>query len=178
MPAVPGGFVPGRSALTLIGDDAAVPRQANLPAGGLWRLVLGVLGLGLLAIGPFLVYAAAFLVTDEPTLNRWIMAAAGVGVTLSCLGLARREALRHDRARRDQRRLETVGVAATAEIAAVRPASLGEESGIEVSLLIGGPGFEPFATTSQCKEHPSLEVGARLNAVVDPTDRLYAIVLS
>ncbi|MER7267011.1 hypothetical protein ABT344_01670 [Micromonospora carbonacea] len=176
MPVVPGGFVPGRSALTLIGDDAPGPRQANPPASGFWRLLLGVLGLGLLAIGPVLVYAAAFLATDEPTVNRWVMGAAGVGVTLSCLGLARREARQHDRARRDQRRLETVGVAATAEITAMRPASLGEESGIEVSLLISGPGFEPFATASQCKEHPSLKVGARLNAVVDPTDRLYAIV--
>ena len=67
-------------------------------------------------------------------------------------------------------------MAATAEITAVRPISLGEESGVELKLLISGPGFEPFESTSQCKDHPALTVGGRLNAVVDPTDRLYAIV--
>ncbi|MFG3705879.1 hypothetical protein ACGF7U_14255 [Micromonospora sp. NPDC047670] len=167
--------MPGRTAL--IGSDTDHgPRQANPPPSGVGRLVSRALGFPLLLIGPFMVYAAAFLATSEPTVNRWIMAVAGVGVTGSCVMLALREARLDDRARRDQRRLEAVGVPATAEITAVRPTSLGEESGIELSLLISGPGFEPFASASRCKEHPGLEVGARLNAVVDPTDRLYAIV--
>lgn len=54
----------GRSALTLIDGDAAVPRQASPPANGFWRLLLGVLGLGLLAIGPFLVGARLNAVVD------------------------------------------------------------------------------------------------------------------
>ncbi|SCF31537.1 hypothetical protein GA0070563_108107 [Micromonospora carbonacea] len=62
----------------------------------------------------------------------------------------------------------------------MRPTSLGGESGSggrsEVSLLISGPGFEPFESASQCKGHSSLKAGARVNAVVDPTDRLCAIV--
>ncbi|GAA2586531.1 hypothetical protein GCM10010399_15690 [Dactylosporangium fulvum] len=45
-----------------------------------------------------------------------------------------------------------------------------------MSLLISGPGFEPFESASQCKDHPALKVGTQLNAVVDPTDGLYAIV--
>ncbi|MEV0734172.1 hypothetical protein [Polymorphospora sp. NPDC050346] len=138
--------------------------------------MLRVLEVPLLLIGPFLVYAAAFLATDEPTANRWIMAVAGVGVTVSCVGLARFESRLNGQARRDQRRLETIGVLASAEITAVRPISLGEESGIELTLLISGPGFEPFESVSQCEDHSALRVGAQLNAVVDPTDGLYAIV--
>ncbi|KXK59933.1 hypothetical protein AWW66_21665 [Micromonospora rosaria] len=138
--------------------------------------MLWLLGLPLLLIGPFMVYAAVALATSEPSLNRWIMGVAGVGVTISCAKLARYESRLRERARRELHRLEAVGVAATAEITAVRPTSLGEESGVELSLLISGPGFEPFESTSQCKDDPALTVGARLNAVVDPTDRLYAIV--
>ncbi|MEE6260738.1 hypothetical protein [Plantactinospora sonchi] len=175
MPIVPRGYAPGRSAVTGAGGDSG-PRQADLPSGGFLRLVLWLLGIPLLLIGPFLVYAAAFLATSEPSLNRWIMGVAGVGVTISCVKLAGYELRLHDRARRDLRRLEAVGVAATAEITAVRPTSLGEESGVELNLLISGPGFEPFESTSQCKDDSALTVGARLNAVVDPTDRLYAIV--
>ncbi|BCL17308.1 hypothetical protein [Micromonospora sagamiensis] len=174
MPTVPRGHAPGRSALTLPGTEG--PRQANLPSGGSARLLLRVLEVPLLLLGPFMVCAAAFLATDEPTTNRWIMAVAGVGVTASSVGLVRYEARLRDRARRDLRRLETVGVAATAEITAIRPTSLGEEEGIELSLLISGPGFAPFGSASQCKDHPALKVGARLNAVVDPSDGLYVIV--
>jgi hypothetical protein len=175
MPLVPRGYVPGRSALIWSGTDHGW-RQANLSSKRFGRLVPRVLAAPLLLIGPFLVYAAAFLATGEPTGNRWIMAVAGVAVTVSCVKLVLHEARLDDRARRDQRRLEAIGVPATAEITAVRPTSLGEESGIELSLLIRGFGLEPFESVSSCKDHPDLRVGARLNAVVDPTDRLYAIV--
>ncbi|MDW5323571.1 hypothetical protein [Plantactinospora sp. KLBMP9567] len=85
-------------------------------------------------------YAAAFLAAGEPTGNRWIMAVAGVAVTVSCVRLVLHEARLDDRARRDQRRLEAIGVPATAEITAVRPTSPGEESGIELRLLISASG--------------------------------------
>ncbi|MEH1165299.1 hypothetical protein V6V47_07920 [Micromonospora sp. CPCC 205539] len=175
MPIVPRGYAPGRSALTGAGTDSG-PRQVNLPSSGLLRGVLWFLGAPLLLIGPFLAYAAVFLATSETTMNRWILGVAGVGVTISCVKLARRESRLHERAQRDLRRLEAAGVTATAEITAVRPISLGEESGTELTLLISGPGFEPFESTSRCKDDSALTVGARLNAVVDPTDRLYAIV--
>lgn len=41
--------------------------------------MLWLLGLPLLLIGPFMVYAAAFLATGEPTANRWIMGSPGWG---------------------------------------------------------------------------------------------------
>ncbi|WP_433318505.1 hypothetical protein ACQP0U_12385 [Micromonospora sp. CA-269861] len=176
MPAVPRGYTPGRSALTGAGNDAG-PRQVDLPAGGFQRLVLRFLGLPLLLlIGPSMVFAAALLATSEPVLNRWILGVAGVGVTFSCVKLARHESRSHERARRDLRRLEATGVTGTAEIHAVRPTSLGEESGVELDLLVSGPGFDPFESTSRCRDHHALTVGTRLNVVVDPTDRLYAIV--
>lgn len=167
--------MPGRSALIVRGSDNE-PRQATQSSSGIGRGILRVLQVPLLLIGPLMVYAAAFLATSESTVNRWILAGAGVGVAIYCVRLTLSEARLDARARQDHRRLEAVGVAATAEITAVRPTSLGEESGIELSLLISGYGFEPFESASQCKEHPSLRVGARLNAVVDPANRLYAIV--
>lgn len=50
------------------------------------------------------------------------------------------------------------------------------DSGVALSLRISGPGLEPFAAVSECREDPSLVVGARLAAVVDPADNLFAIV--
>ncbi|GAA2398825.1 hypothetical protein Cme02nite_07640 [Catellatospora methionotrophica] len=138
--------------------------------------MLRVLGFALLLVGPFMTFAAVFLATGESVGNRWILGVAGLAVTVSCLRLINHESRLDVRARQDRLRLETAGLPATAEITGVRATSLGEESGVELTLLISGTGFEPFESTSKCKDDEVLKVGARLNAVVDPADRLYAIV--
>jgi hypothetical protein len=46
-----------------------------------------------------------------------------------------------------------------------------------VGLRGSGPGFRTFETTWKRSKHPALRVGLQLTAVVDPSDRLYRVVL-
>lgn len=75
----------------------------------------------------------------------------------------------HTVAEREQnRRLDAVGIPATAEITDLTDVeSDGESSGVEVGLRVGGPGLRTFETTWRRTHHPALRVGRRLAAVVD-----------
>ncbi|WP_416955293.1 hypothetical protein [Streptomyces sp. Agncl-13] len=70
--------------------------------------------------------------------------------------------------REQNRRLDAVGVPATAEITDLTDfESDGESSGVEVGLRVSGPGLRTFETTWRRTHHPALRVGRRLAAVVD-----------
>ncbi|MFG2779810.1 hypothetical protein ACGFY7_18405 [Streptomyces prunicolor] len=75
----------------------------------------------------------------------------------------------HTVAEREQnRRLDAVGVPATAEITDLTDVeSDGESSGVEVGLRVSGPGLRTFEATWRRTHHPALRVGRRLAAVVD-----------
>ncbi|MFI6542045.1 hypothetical protein ACIBO9_02250 [Streptomyces prunicolor] len=75
----------------------------------------------------------------------------------------------HTVAEREQnRRLDAVGVPATAEVTDLTDVeSDGESSGVEVGLRVSGPGLRTFETTWRRTHHPALRVGRRLAAVVD-----------
>ncbi|MER7922490.1 hypothetical protein ABTY96_05035 [Streptomyces sp. NPDC096057] len=70
--------------------------------------------------------------------------------------------------REHNRRLDAVGIPATAEITDLTDVDWsGEESGVEVGLRVSGPGLRTFETTWRRTHHPGLRVGRRLDAVVD-----------
>ncbi|MFD9602421.1 hypothetical protein OG609_02000 [Streptomyces sp. NBC_01224] len=72
--------------------------------------------------------------------------------------------------REHNRRLDAVGVPATAEITDLTDFDWsGEESGVTVGLRVSGPGLRTFETTWKRTHHPALRVGLRLPAVVDPS---------
>ncbi|MFC9618788.1 hypothetical protein ACFTXM_01875 [Streptomyces sp. NPDC056930] len=72
--------------------------------------------------------------------------------------------------REHNRRLDAVGVPATAEITDLTDFDWsGEESGVAVGLRVSGPGLRTFETTWKRTHHPALRVGLRLTAVVDPS---------
>ena len=73
-------------------------------------------------------------------------------------------------------RLRRDGVAATAEVVASRGVSLGEESGVEVTLRISGDGFPAFQVAHRGGHGAIDKLGARFPLVVDPRDRAYMIV--
>ncbi|MFD4877034.1 hypothetical protein ACFWOB_27250 [Streptomyces sp. NPDC058420] len=70
--------------------------------------------------------------------------------------------------REHNRRLDAVGIPATAEIIDLTDFDWsGEESGVEVGLRVSGPGLRTFGTTWRRARHPGLRVGRQLDAVVD-----------
>lgn len=79
--------------------------------------------------------------------------------------------------RKHNRRLDAVGVPATAEIITLTEWDTGDDSGAVVGMRITGPGLRTFEATWKRSSHPGLRVGLRLDAVVDPATRLYRVVL-
>ncbi|MFJ9896484.1 hypothetical protein ACIQPR_24485 [Streptomyces sp. NPDC091280] len=78
--------------------------------------------------------------------------------------------------REHNRRLDAVGVPATAEILDLTDLEgNGEESGVLVELRISGPGLRTFETTWKRSHHPFLRVGLRCGAVVDPAGRRFRV---
>ncbi|MFF0189129.1 hypothetical protein [Streptomyces sp. NPDC005244] len=74
------------------------------------------------------------------------------------------------------RRLETVGIRATAEIIALTLVSSDEGHVYEVVMRVSGSGLVPFEVTESRAGGTDLHVGAHLRALVDPSDRSYAIL--
>ncbi|WEH34318.1 hypothetical protein PZB75_13705 [Streptomyces sp. AM 4-1-1] len=69
------------------------------------------------------------------------------------------------------RRLEVVGVRATAEIRALTLAASDETDTCEVVMRISGPGLAPFEVRQNRAGGADMRVGARPRALVDPSDR-------
>ncbi|MFD4558495.1 hypothetical protein ACFWP5_29985 [Streptomyces sp. NPDC058469] len=80
--------------------------------------------------------------------------------------------------REQNRRLDAVGVPATAEITDLTCFDWdGEASGVEVGLRVSGPGLRTFEATWRRTHHPALRVGRRLAAVVDPSGGRFRVEL-
>ncbi|ADI04625.1 hypothetical protein SBI_01504 [Streptomyces bingchenggensis BCW-1] len=77
--------------------------------------------------------------------------------------------------REHNRRLDAVGVAATAEITELTDWDDGDDVGVTVGLRVSGPGFRTFETTWRRSHHGALRVGLRLTAVVDPYNGIFRV---
>jgi hypothetical protein len=102
---------------------------------------------------------------------------AGIGFTVICTPLGIAIWCHTGVQRKQNRRLDDDGVAATAEILTMTEIAWGEDNGVALGLRVSGPGFETFETTWRRSAHPSLRVGLRLTAVVDPSDYLFRVLL-
>lgn len=71
--------------------------------------------------------------------------------------------------REHNRRLDAVGVPATAEITQLTDWDDGEEAGVVLGLRVSGPGFRTFEASWRRSADDALWVGLRLTAVVDPS---------
>ncbi|MGY0230870.1 hypothetical protein [Longispora urticae] len=165
--------VPGRGDVVVTPADPSMPRQAAVPMGTPARLFLYAAGAVISLIGPALLVAA--FAADLTTGERWPLAGGGVLAILIGVPCTALMWNHMRRAHRDSLRLAAAGVDAVAEIIMFSPAAIGDEDGVELVLWISGPGFG-FEALSLCRDHPSLVAGARLNAIVDPSDHLFAIV--
>ncbi|QFQ95672.1 hypothetical protein F9278_05170 [Streptomyces phaeolivaceus] len=77
--------------------------------------------------------------------------------------------------RERNRRLDTVGVASTAEVTDLTAWEDAEDAGVLVGLRISGPGFGTFETTWKRSSDYGLRVGLRFEVVVDPVGSLYRV---
>ncbi|GGX94971.1 hypothetical protein [Streptomyces fructofermentans] len=80
------------------------------------------------------------------------------------------------RNRAGTRRLEAVGVRATAEVLTSTLTASDEGHTYEVVMRVSGFGFEPFEVTQSRTGSAGLSAGARLQALVNPHDCSYAIL--
>ncbi|WP_329252284.1 hypothetical protein [Streptomyces canus] len=123
---------------------------------------------GLCLSGPVLLTVAGFTGTAGLLL-------AGVLCTVLCTPLGIVLWAHTDNEREYNRRLDTVGVPATAEVTELTDWDDGEQAGVTVGLRISGPRCPTFEATWKRSKHPALRVGLRIPAVVDPADRLFRI---
>ncbi|MGW6922732.1 hypothetical protein ACWGA9_15865 [Streptomyces sp. NPDC054950] len=150
------------------GTGDAEPKQVS-DTGLYGTVVLYSTALGMCVCGPvmlgFTLFAAAPLLLG------------GILSTLLCtplgIGLWAHASLE----RADNRRLDAVGVTATAEVTDLTAWEDGDDAGVTVALRVSGPGFRTFETTWKRSRHPALRVGLRLAAVVDPADNLFRVSL-
>lgn len=150
------------------GRTGAEPTQTS-EVGPYGTLVLYSTAVGMCGCGP--VMLGFTLLADAPLLL------GGILSTLLCtplgIGLWAHTSLE----RSNNRRLDTVGVTATAEVTDLTDWDDGDDAGVTVALRVSGPDFRTFETTWKRSRHPALRVGLRLTAVVDPADNVFRVHL-
>lgn len=153
-------------------DDANGPEPTRVseigPHGALFLYSVAV---GLCLCGPALLVSAAFANSGDGA----GLLLAGILSTVLCIPLGIVIWANTSWERENNRRLDAVGVAATAEVTDLTDWDDGEQAGVTAGLRISGPGFRTFETTWKRSKHPALRVGLRLTAVVDPAGNLFRI---
>ncbi|MEO3755238.1 hypothetical protein [Streptomyces sp. B6B3] len=149
-------------------DDDSGPEPTRVSEIGLLGAVfLYSTAAGLCLCGPVMLAFGAFAGAG--------LLLAGVLCTVLCAPLGIGLWANTSVERENNRRLDAVGVAATAEITGLTDWDDGEQTGVIVGLRISGGAFRTFETTWKRSRHPALRVGLRLTAVVDPADNLFRV---
>ncbi|WP_328778492.1 hypothetical protein OHT68_03835 [Streptomyces canus] len=156
-------------AFELAGDSSGREPTQTSRIGPCGALFLYSTAAGLCLSGPVLLTVAGFTGSASGVLL------AGVLCTVLCAPLGVVLWANTDNEREYNRRLDTVGVAATAEVTELTDWDDGEEAGVTVGLRFSGPGCPTFEATWKRSKHPALRVGLRLPAVVDPADHLFRV---
>ncbi|MGW6213588.1 hypothetical protein [Streptomyces sp. NPDC055109] len=148
----------------------AEPIQVSTLNGVGAALMRGLAALILLC-GPVVLAIAASSLTHS-----WV--ALLVGALATVVGIPAGVAVWRlaGRNRAATRRLERVGIRATAEIIALTLVSSDEGHVYEVVMRLSGSGLVPFEVTQSRAGGTDLHVGAHLRALVDPADHSFAIL--
>jgi hypothetical protein len=144
------------------------PRYVKDPGPGV--KVSTLIGCGLLALcGPALILFAALRADGTiGVLGGIVLTLVAVPFSLWIWRGTRRLSER-------LRRLDSLGVPATAEIVAALPGPIGEKRAYTVGLRVTGDGFAPFEATLRCDPDERLTVGEMLAATVDPGSRVFRV---
>nr|BFE62953.1 hypothetical protein GCM10020063_074790 [Dactylosporangium thailandense] len=151
------------------------PREAETRIGPIGALLSRILFLAICLPGPVLLAGALTLGPPLSPGEFWGLLAGDLLTTVAGVGFGVFGWRLVTRSRRDARRLDAAGVAATAEILTVSNHLGGEDPGLELRLRISGPGFATFEADTIRPDDPALRPGAALPAVVDPADRLFRV---
>ncbi|MBB5873541.1 hypothetical protein F4553_006975 [Allocatelliglobosispora scoriae] len=157
------------------------PNEAKSPyLGGRTGLIAGYIEYVMQAgfvLASLAVIGFTFVAFDEPIAEGWGFLVFGFLLLAIFVPLGIVFARDTTLTRQRWRRLDTVGVPAIAEILEITTIILDETDGTRLRLRISGPGFTPFEASLECEyRRPMLQVGDRLNAVVDPSDQLFAVL--
>lgn len=145
--------------------------QQVIPKGPFARAIGYVGSVVLLLLGPALIVVVSAAGAFElPTLIGGIailVISGGFGV-LSMVSITRMQ--------RRVERLARNGRPAAAEVIAARPASIGEETGVEVTVRVSGPDVPAFEMTHRSTDSRIAALGETFRVIVDPADGAYMIV--
>lgn len=156
-------------------DDLWLASDGNfdqvIPAGPVRRALSYLGGVVALMLGPALVIVIA---AAGELAWQTLLGGAATLVFIGGFGVA--SMVSTARMQRRVERLARHGRPATAEVVSSRTASIGEETGTEVTMLVTGDGFEPFRATHRSTDARIERLGQRFRLVVDPSDGAYLIV--
>lgn len=145
---------------TQVRRKSAVARFASYTAGVIELLAGPALMITLAAVGAF----------ELPSLI------GGIALIVFVGGLGLATIVSTVRMQRRVQRLEQHGRPATAEVQDPRSVSLGEETGVEVTLRISGPDVPECETTHRGSDGAIDRLGSSFPVIVDPSDGAYMIV--
>lgn len=132
----------------------------------------GYLGAAIeIAAGPALIIV--LLVVGE---LQWPGVVGGIAVLCTAGSMGVRQIVSIQRQRRRAERLARKGRPAVAQVISSRSRPLGEEDGVELTLLIEGPEVPAFRTTRREVAHSARDVGDSFDVLVDRSDRIYRVL--
>lgn len=156
-------------------DDVWLAQDGNfrqvIPKSAFARLSAYVGGAVLLLLGP-----AMMIVIAAAGAFEWPTLVGGMAIIVTAGGFAVLSIVSTIRMQRRVERLARTGRPATAEVIAVRPASIGEETGVEATLRVSGPDVPAFEMAHRGTESRVGALGERFAVIVDPADGAYLIV--
>lgn len=142
-----------------------------IPKGAVARAMIFVGGVVLLLLGPAMMIVIAVAGAFE-----WPTLVGGIAILLTAGGYGVLSMVSAVRMQRRVRRLARNGRPATAEVIASRTASIGEETGIEVTVRVSGPDVPSFEMTHRSTESRIAALGETFPVIVDPSDGAYRIL--
>ncbi|MCP2328353.1 hypothetical protein HDA40_006860 [Hamadaea flava] len=153
----------------------STPREAERSIGPVGAFLCRVAFLAICLPGPILLAADVSQAGKLSTQDTWGLLAGGVLTTIVGVGFGMFGFRVVNRSRRDARQLAAAGVAATAEILTVANHLGDEDPALKLCVRVSGPGFVAFEAETTRPVDVALVPGVVLGAVVDPSDRLFAI---
>ncbi|MEU8698325.1 hypothetical protein AB0C61_11715 [Streptomyces sp. NPDC048680] len=154
----------------MVTSSGAQPSQVSTLNGVGAVLMKGVAAL-VVSCGP-----AVLAVTPLLPDRHWIVLLVGTLTTAVSVPGGIALWLLASRNRAGTRRLEAVGVRATAEVLTSTLTASDEGHTYVVAMRVSGLGFEAFEVTQSRTGGAGLSAGTRLQALVDPFDRSYTIL--
>lgn len=145
--------------------------QQVIPKGRAARVASYIGGAVLLLLGP-----AMMITVGAAGAFEWPTLLGGIAILATAGGYGVLSTVSTVRMQRRVERLARNGRPAVAEVIGARPASIGEETGVEVTVRVSGPDVPPFEMKHRSTESRIAALGETFRLIVDPSDGAYMII--